>query len=342
MRKLNSSSLPWPTDWAELFGTARPLILEIGFGGGTFLLHLARQNPDANVIGLEIANRSLVRGEAAIERSRLTNVRAVHSMAETALHHLFTPASLSQIHINFPDPWFKRKHEGRRLMQRDTLNTMVNRLAPGGTLYLATDIIDYAEMSAALLADTPQLENTLDAAWVNAMTGRIVTKYELIAHLEGRKRYFFAYRRNAVPAPYIPVIEDLPMPHIVFHSPLELDAVFNQFADQDYAPDSDDTYISMMYVYRAPKVILFEVFVKEPTIEQRFAFLLMERFTDDDQRKPDEYTLRLSSLGHPRTTAGVHRAAALLSDWLLSLHPDTHVLEHKILNYAPEKLKTGE
>src|SRR5579871_607993 len=116
------NSLPWPTDWTAVFGADRALIVEIGFGQGTFLLHLARTFPDASVIGLEIANRSLLRTQTKIERAKLTNIRLIHAMAETALRHLFTPASISQIHVNFPDPWFKTDHSHRRLIQRDMLD----------------------------------------------------------------------------------------------------------------------------------------------------------------------------------------------------------------------------
>ena len=187
---LSSLRLPWPTDWSAIFGAQRPLIVEIGFGYGAFLLHLARQNPAASIIGLEIANQCLSAAERAIQRQKLTNVCVVQSTAETALHHLFVPGSLSQIHINFPDPWFKKRHSHRRLMQRDTLDAMVSRLQPGGLLYLATDIVEYAEMSAELLAQTPGLDNLLESAWANTMPGRVITKYEgraaivLRAHVE--------------------------------------------------------------------------------------------------------------------------------------------------------------
>ena len=187
MQKLSSIRLPWPTDWTALFGAERPLILEIGFGYGAFLKHLARTNPGSNVVGIEIASQCLNAVERSVEREKLTNVRIIQSMAETALYHLFTPATLSQVHINFPDPWFKSRHSHRRLMQRDTLDVIVSRLQPEATLYLATDIIEYAEMSAELLAATPGLDNLLPAPWANEMAGRVVTKYEGRARREGQR-----------------------------------------------------------------------------------------------------------------------------------------------------------
>ncbi len=236
MIKLNSLMLPWPTDWTVLFGSDRPLIVEIGFGQGEVLLDLARRFPDCSVIGLEIANQSLTKAEQRIDRYQLHNLRVIHAMAETALAHLFTPASITQLHVNFPDPWFKSKHHHRRLMQRDTLDLMVNRLMPGGQFYLATDIRDYADLAADLLRHTPGLDNRLDQAWTNDPPDRVTTKYEQKARREGRTCYYFAYQRNHAPAPAAPEVKERPMPHVVFSSPLTLAEIAERFrADSNTA-----------------------------------------------------------------------------------------------------------
>ena len=322
MRKLNSLALPWPANWTDLFGIPRPLIVEIGFGYGTYLLHLARTNPDANVIGLEVANKCLTAAENAIERLGIANARVIHSTAEIALHHLFEPATLSQVHVNFPDPWFKKRHGHRRLMRRETLDAIVNRLAPDGQFYLATDILPYAEMSAELLADTPGLDNMLDTPWVSSLPGRFVTKYEAKARRAGRECYYFAYRRNNLPAPDLPVIKELDMPHLVFTSPLTFDDMLARFERREYAEDG--THIAFLYGYRGEHSLLFEVYVKEPTIDQRVAVMLVER------EDAHEYTLQLGMLGHPRSTPGIHLAVRLLGEWLAGLHPEARVLKSKL------------
>lgn len=323
LRKLNSRNLPWPVDWAELFGAARPLILEIGFGQGQFLLHLARTRPDCHIIGLEISNRCLVKAENAIERQGIANARVIHTPAETALHHLFEPATLAEVHINFPDPWFKTRHGHRRLMQRDTLDAIVSRLAAGGMLYLTTDIIEYAEMSHDLLAATPGLDNTLATNWAGSMPGRIVTKYERKARQEGRDCYYFAYRRNTTAAPAVPVIKEMEMPHIVFESPLTLGEMRAAFAPMQ--AESGDARINVGAVYEGDRALLFDVHIKEPTIDQQVAIALIER-----DHRDHEYTLQLSMLGHPRPTAGVHQAVNLLAEMLLKMHPESRVLVSKV------------
>lgn len=329
MQKLKSTTMPWPTDWTALFGREAPLILEIGFGHGQFLVHLAQTHPDANIIGLEISNRCLVLTEERLTRLGIQNVRVIHSTAEMALQYLFTPESLSEVHINFPDPWFKSRHEGRRLMQRDTLDAIVNRMQPGAMLYLSTDIRDYAEMSDEILRETPQLDNQVAGPWADSMPGRIITKYERKAGVEGRPCHYFAYRRNTQPALPLPPIEELPMPHIVFQSPLSLTEMREAYEAQVH--QVGEHYISLMGVYQGAQSLLFEVYVREPYIDQRFALLIVHR------ENPDEYTLQLSSLGQPRPTEGVHQATALLGQWALGLHPDSKIVKQKIRQPLPEE-----
>ncbi len=326
--KLSSNSLPWPTDWAVIFDAARPLIVEIGFGYGQYLEHLHHHHPQANIIGLEINNVCLVKAEKAIPRKGMGNVRVVHSTAETALHHLFTPGSVREFHINFPDPWFKDRHAGRRLMQRDTIDALVSRLEVGGKLYLATDIREYAAMSAELLAATPGLTNDFDTPWLHEIQGRTITKYEKKARQVGRPCHYFAYTRTATPAPNVPVIKEATMPHLVLQLPHTLDEIATQIDNDDFRESTheiDATRVNFKNVYRGERSLLFDVFVHETTINQRTALMLVER---DD--KPKEYTLKLSPLGNPRPTEGMHYAVRVLGDKLLALHPESAVIHDKL------------
>ncbi len=323
IQKLNALSLPWPANWAEIFGAERPLILEIGFGTGVFLRHLARQHPEANVIGLEISNQCLLKAERMIAREGLNNLRVIHSRAETALYHLFEPSTLSEVVINFPDPWFKRDHGHRRLMQRDTLDAIVSRMQAGAMLYLATDIVEYAEMSSELLAATPQLMNRLPNQWADMLPGRVITKYEAKARAEGRDCMYFAYQRNAIPAPVIPVIKELTMPHIVFQSPLSPDDIRAAFKPFD--AHEGDIYVGFGEVYRGRNGLLFEIHAAEPTIDQHAALLLTPH-----GHTANEYTIQLSTIGHPRPTQGIHIAVNALHQWIAGLSEATTVIQKKL------------
>lgn len=320
--KLSSTNLPWPVDWPALFGVERPLILEIGFGYGQMLDYLHRTRPDANIVGIEINNECIVKAEKAIPRKGMHNVRVLRARAETALHHLFQPGSLRELHINFPDPWFKEKHAGRRLMQRDTLDAMVSRLEPGGLFYLATDILAYAEMSAELLGKTPGLTNLHTTPWVTTMADRATTKYEKKARQAGRSCYYFVYQRNDLPAPDVPLIKELDMPHMVFKTPLSMDEMLDRVHVEDLS--EGEMHISYLERFRGKSTLLFEVYVHEPTIDQRIGLVLVAR------DRPDEYTLKLGMIGNPRPTEGIHRAVGQLGHALVGLHPEATIIQNKV------------
>ncbi|PJF21076.1 MAG: tRNA (guanosine(46)-N7)-methyltransferase TrmB [Phototrophicales bacterium] len=321
---LSSLNLPWTPDWAAIFGVERPLILDIGFGYGHSLAHLHRTRPDHNIIGLEVDNTCLLKVEKAIARHGWHNVRVVYSFAQTALYHLLLPGTLHEVHINFPDPWFKKRHARRRLMQRDTLDAIVNRMVVGGKFFLATDILDYAEMTHELLAQTPGLTNDLPTPWANAMPERAITKYERRALQEGRTCYYFAYHRNQHPAPDVPVIKELDMPHVVIKTQLTLDEMLTRVNVPDYAGE-DGTHVRYLERYRGERSVLFDVYVHEPTIEQRISVVIVER-----DGTTDEYTIKLGSIGMPRPTAGLHIAVGRLRDAVLQLSDSIQIIQDKV------------
>ncbi|MCU0514588.1 MAG: tRNA (guanosine(46)-N7)-methyltransferase TrmB [Anaerolineae bacterium] len=324
-RKLNCFNLPWPVDWPALFGVARPLLVEIGFGNGDFLLHLATTRPECSIIGLEISNQSLEKAEARIARHALANAVAIHSRAETALHHLLEPQSVQEFHINNPDPWFKNRHSGRRLIQPDTVAALVSRLVPGGLLYLATDVPAYAEMSHEVLSSTPGLTNTLPAPWVDALPGRIVTKYEARGLRQGNPPKMFCYRRNDQPAPAIPVLKEQDMPHLLLKTPMTPAEILERFTRMT-CHDGPETHIIFMqgYLSQGGRGLLFETTLREPTIEQHIGLMLFPR------DEPGEYTLRYAAMGMPRITAGLHTATRCLGDWIVSLHPEAAITASRL------------
>jgi tRNA (guanine-N7-)-methyltransferase len=317
--------MDWATDWTALFGAERPLIVEIGFGNAEYLTALAQANPDCNVIGFEVSGQSMFKAEKKIARQKLNNAVAIHSRGETALHHLFTPASISQLHIGYPDPWFKTRHAGRRIMQRDTLDAIVNRLEVGGLFYLSTDIVEYAEMSHELLAETPGLDNLLDARYVNEFPERLITtKYEEKGILEGRPGNYFKYRRNEQPAPDVPVKEELAVPHIILKSPMSPQDIAAKV--EKAAFHVGDIHVALLDGYWNPRynTVLFEVMIEEPTIEQHIALVLHPRESTGD------FTLKYATFGMPRPTEGMHHATNFIAEWIVSLHDEAEILSKKI------------
>jgi tRNA (guanine-N7-)-methyltransferase len=188
--------------WVELFGPdlAAPfrMVLEIGFGRGEFLIDLAQRAPEVAHVGVEISRKRVLKQARRLAKSEIENVRLVHGTGEQALAGLFGPASLEAVWINFSDPWPKKRHHRRRLVQAPLVAAVADRLVRGGLLHVATDDVPYAEHIDAVLAGEPQLENAFaPARWLAEVPDRMPTAYELEWRAEGRPLHFFAYQRIA-------------------------------------------------------------------------------------------------------------------------------------------------
>jgi tRNA (guanine-N7-)-methyltransferase len=134
--------------WLDLpgaFGNGRPVYLEIGFGNGEALLWMARQHPDRNYLGIEVHRPGVGRLLLSLEETGLLNVRVVRHDAMEVLDHNLPPASLHGIYLFFPDPWPKKRHQKRRIVQPAFVDLLASRLRPGGFLHMAPDWQNYAE-----------------------------------------------------------------------------------------------------------------------------------------------------------------------------------------------------
>jgi tRNA (guanine-N7-)-methyltransferase len=188
--------------FADLFGSdvARPLplVVEIGFGRGEFLMDMALRHPEQAFVGIEVSFKRTLKMARRLARTELRSVRLVEATAEEVLDSALEDASVSRFWINFPDPWPKKRHFKRRLVQPPIAALLARRLVPGGELHVATDHPDYAEWIDLVLSKTPGLEN-IDAPSPflrEAPDDRRPTAYELEWRAQGRGLYFFRYRRS--------------------------------------------------------------------------------------------------------------------------------------------------
>jgi len=189
--------------WAALFAGdvapragRLPLVLEIGFGRGEFLIELARTSPEVAHVGVELSAKRVHKQARRLAKDALRNVRLVHGRGEDALANLFESASLDAVWINFSDPWPKKRHHRRRLVQPALVAAIADRLASGGLLHVATDDVPYAEHIDAVLCGEARLENAFaPARWLPEVPGRMQTAYEREWRAEGRPLHFWAYRK---------------------------------------------------------------------------------------------------------------------------------------------------
>jgi tRNA (guanine-N7-)-methyltransferase len=323
--------LPWPADWPALFGRPGPLVIEIGFGSGLFLVDLARRQPAANILGLEISVPALRRAARKIARGGLSNVRLVQADAPSALHALCAPESVAVTTINFPDPWPKDDHRDRRLIDGDFLHLLATRMIPDGALDVATDHDDYAAQIAACLLASPYFESRLDAPFVFHDEGRVETKYERAARAAGRRPRYFKWRRNTAPAANIfPFPEEWLMPHVVLRGPGGLAEIGRRFRPATI--ESESAIVRYVDVYRSFRhdMLLIEAYINEGPIRQRVGLELRAR-------PSGEMVLSLAEIGFPRATPGVHLAIRHLVDWLREEYPSLVVVHTTLQGHHADR-----
>lgn len=177
---------------AEIFSRAAPLIVEIGFGDGESLLEMACQHPQYNYLGIEVYRPGIGHLLHRLEQLGLENVRVCCADAVDVLSFCLAEATCHRINIFFPDPWPKKRHHKRRLIQPRFVALLAGRLRSGGILHLATDWPDYARHMQLAVGSCPQLRMTDPQALVPP---RPPTKYERRGQRLGHKVLELAYRK---------------------------------------------------------------------------------------------------------------------------------------------------
>lgn len=170
-----------PLDVAAVFGNEHPVVLEIGCGMGETTAQIAAANPGVNYLAVEVYPAGLGALMGRLQTQALNNVRVLAQDAVLVLNQMIAPGSLAGVHIFFPDPWPKKRHHKRRLVQPGFVSLLATRLAPGGTLHCATDWLPYAEQMLSVLSAEPLLRNTSpapDPGWYPRPAWRPLTKFE--------------------------------------------------------------------------------------------------------------------------------------------------------------------
>ena len=159
------------------FGRTAPTILEIGTGMGDATAHIAALMPEKNFIGVEVHTPGIGSLLKLISEKSLNNLRLIQHDGVEVVTHMLAPDSLAGVHVFFPDPWHKARHNKRRLIQSSFVALLVSRIAPGGYLHCATDWEDYAIQMLEVLSAEPQLNNTAEG-YAARPDYRPLTKFE--------------------------------------------------------------------------------------------------------------------------------------------------------------------
>ena len=186
-----------PLDLDAVFGRYRPRVLEIGFGDGATLIELARMRPDTDFLGVEVHPPGIGHCLLAIDAGGITNVRLIAHDAVEVLESRLATATLDEVLLYFPDPWPKKRHHKRRIVQPSFAALVADRLKPGGTFHLATDWEPYALQMLEVLDAEPRLANAASGGrWIDDPAARGPTRFERRGRRLGHEVFDLEYRRR--------------------------------------------------------------------------------------------------------------------------------------------------
>lgn len=170
-----------PLDFAAAFGRSAPTVMEIGFGMGVTTAVIAAAQPETHFIAVEVHPPGVGNLCNLLDEQALTNVRVIDHDAVDVLTHMIAPGSLAGVHIYFPDPWHKARHNKRRLIKPPLVALIASRLSVGGYLHLATDWVPYAEQMLEVVSAEPLFANSVNTAdaYAPRPAWRPETKFEL-------------------------------------------------------------------------------------------------------------------------------------------------------------------
>ena len=311
--------LDWPVDWPALFGRAAPLALELGFGNGAFLEEQARRVPQRNWVGAELSWVSVKRLLIRLQREGLSNVRALKGDGTFLLEHLFAPGSLEEIVINHPDPWPKKRHHSRRLIQPAFVDLLARRLRPGGRVTVVTDHADYAAWIAQVLEGQRALRSVFPETWVREIPGRMSTKYERKGIEAGSVIHYFVWERAGAGGPEPPHVEKGDeMPNVILEGRLDTKDLLPGFASRSWAEPGGEIPVLVRFTSLFRRVDgdewMVEAHVREGGFSQHLVLSVIP------QPGP-RWLVKPASVGGPRPTRGVKQAVRHLAGWLLEAHP---------------------
>ena len=290
------------------FGRNAGLIVEVGFGDGRYLTHLAREFPESNLLGVEISMGSVWRAYRRMLRESITNVRLIRADARFVVRDVVAPRSLERIYVNFPDPWPRKKHLKNRLLQAPFFTLLSTRLADSGMLLLTTDHGEYFEFAMAEAASTGLYEIVPGSPPEATLRTKYAEKWQ-----EMHKEIFHAeFRKKGEAEPIPHIITTIEMQHAILDGDL---SSVSSFAKKIHPYDGGHVIVLEGFRDLNDAGLIFKVRVEEADLKQE---ILVQAW-----QKDEGVFVSLQPFGDPLATRGVreavHAVTALLESHGLSV-----------------------
>lgn len=300
----HNSDFETPTDFDRLFGRNAPLVLEVGFGDGRYLEHLAEAHPEWNLLGAEVSLGSVWRAYRRMKRCGAEHVRLYKGSGRFVVRDTMAEQKLHRVYVNFPDPWPRKKHLKNRLLQVPFFQILSSRLEPGGDLLLTTDHPEYFAFSV----EQGKASGCFDVEEGTPPPATLRTKYAM-KWLEQDKPIFHArFTVNKVAVSPEPRNTLIPMQHAILDGKL---TDVGSFEKQVRPFNGGHAIILEAYRDLSGDGLLFKAVSEEPDLRQE---LMIQAWPHED----GGVLVSLQPFGNPMTTKGVREAVMAVSDWLVS------------------------
>jgi tRNA (guanine-N7-)-methyltransferase len=302
-RFLRPNDFFYPQPLEDLFTQTQPLFLEVGFGDGRFWTEQHKLEGDVNYLGVEVSGVSLQKAFARYLAAGITdNAVLVRMSAEFLIRNALPEKSITQVYLNFPDPWFKGKHEENRFVRAETFELLSTRLVPNGELWLTTDHPPYAEFALEQAAST----NLFDAQITSPPAAALQTKYAMRWQAQGLSIQHIRFRVKKTSKrefSRLEITKGETMPHAQLAGEIPTKPLEKIVARFEHC-----TVILLESFARQNRLIVLAR-VEEPDYAQE---LLISVGKHDD----DRIIAQLESFGQPLITTGVKKSIGVVTDWL--------------------------
>jgi tRNA (guanine-N7-)-methyltransferase len=300
---LHRADLGVQIDPARLFGRNGPLVLEVGFGDGTFLAHLAKAHPDWNLLGAEVSLGSVARAFRRLRRRGVRHARLYRGDAQFLVRDVLPAGSLHRIYVNFPDPWPKKRHRDRRLLQVPFFRLAASRLENGGAILFTSDHQEYF----AFALEQATASRCYAVKQTAPPPATLTTKYARKWQAQEKQIQHAVFTKIMTPdASFAPVIDTYDtMHHALFQGKLpEIDTF------EKHVHPFDGGHVILLEAFRpvTGDGLLFVVRIEEPDLTQE---ILIEVRPSDGQ-----YVATVKAWGQPLATRGTREAVGLVARWL--------------------------